>query len=203
MLRTSEILVRLSASATGDRITLFEIVARIRARAFGVLLILFAAPNALPMPPGFSTFSAVFIFLVAVQLAIGRTALWMPRRLGYKSVPRHHLDRVITWIVPKLQRVERWSKPRFVKLTRQNARRPLGVLIVILAVIMALPIPIIGNTPPAIAITLIGFGMLERDGVWVGAGVAIAIIDIAIIVALGFGFATIGMALWEHLPVSP
>ncbi|MGY6570281.1 MAG: exopolysaccharide biosynthesis protein [Salinarimonas sp.] len=201
MLRTSEILQRLAASTTGDRVTLFEIVARIRARAFGVLLILFAAPNALPMPPGFSTISAVLILLVAVQLAIGRTALWMPRRLGYKSLSRHHLDRVIGWVVPKLQRVERWSKPRYIKLTRLNARRPLGVLIIILALIMALPIPIIGNTPPAIAITLMGFGMLERDGAWVGAGVVIALLDIAIIVALGFGFAQIGLAIYDYLPV--
>jgi hypothetical protein len=58
---------------------------------------------------------------------------------------------------------------------------------VILALIMALPIPIIGNTPPAIAITLIGFGMLQRDAVWLFAGVAVAIVDIAIIATLGFG----------------
>ncbi|HMB10583.1 exopolysaccharide biosynthesis protein [Saliniramus sp.] len=201
MLRTSDILVRLAASTTGDRITLFEIVARIRARAFGVLLILFAAPNALPMPPGFSTFSAIFILLVAIQLMFGRTALWIPRRLGYKSVSRQQLDRVIAWIVPKLIRIERWSKPRYIRLTRQNARRPLGILIIILALIMALPIPIIGNMPPAIAITLMGFGMLERDGVWVGAGVVVALIDIAVIIALAFGFATIGMAIYDGMPL--
>lgn len=120
MLRTSDILVRLSTSTTGERITLFEIVARIRARAFGVLLILFAAPNALPMPPGFSTFSAIFILLVAIQLMVGRTALWIPRRLGYKSVSRQHLDRVIAWIVPKLRddpgdhAVEMLPRDRFV-----------------------------------------------------------------------------------------
>jgi len=201
LLRTSDILVRLSTSTTGERITLFEIVARIRARAFGVLLILFAAPNALPMPPGFSTFSAIFILLVAIQLMVGRTALWIPRRLGYKSVSRQHLDRVIAWIVPKLRRSERWSKPRYIRLTRQNARRPLGILIIILALIMALPIAIIGNVPPAIAIILMGFGMLARGGIWVGAGVAIALIDIAVIVALGFGFATIGMAIYDGLPL--
>lgn len=201
MLRTSDILVRLADSPTGDRVSLFEIVARIRARAFGVLLILFAAPNALPMPPGFSTFSAIFILLVAVQLILGRTALWMPRRIGYKSVSRQHLERVIGWTVPKLRRIERWSKPRFIKLTRQNARRPLGILIMILALIMALPIPIVGNMPPAVAIMLMGFGMLERDGIWVGAGVMIGLVDIAIIVALGFGFATLGSALYDSMPL--
>lgn len=187
MLKTSEILARLAAHPSGERVTLFEILARIRVRAFGVFLILFAAPNALPMPPGFSTLGAALILLVAVQLTIGRTSLWIPRWIGYKSIQSRHLVRTIDWIVPKLARIERWSKPRAVKLTRLRARQPIGIIIIILAVIMALPIPIIGNSPPAIAITMIGFGMLQRDGVWVLVGVSMALINIGVIAALGFG----------------
>lgn len=187
MLKTSEILARLAAHPSGERISALEILARLRVRAFGVFLILFAAPNALPMPPGFSTVAAAFILLIAVQLAIGRTALWIPAWLGYKSVPTGQLVRVIDWIVPKLARIERWSKPRAVRLTRLRARQPIGVLIIILAIVMALPIPIIGNTPPAVAIILMGFGMLQRDGVWVVAGVIVGLVDIAIIVGLAFG----------------
>ncbi len=187
MLKTSEILARLAAHPSGERVSLFEILARLRARAFGVLLILFAAPISIPMPPGFSTVAAVGILLVASQLAIGRTSIWVPQRLGYKSVPTHQLVRVINWVVPKLQRVERWSKPRAIRLTRLRARQPLGILIIVMAIIMALPIPIVGNTPPAIAIILIGFGMLQRDGYWVAAGVAVALVDIAVIVGLGLG----------------
>jgi hypothetical protein len=187
VLKTSEILARIAAHPSGERVSVFEILARIRVRAFGVFLILFAAPNALPMPPGFAPLTAVFILLVAVQLAMGRTALWIPKWLGYKSVPTRHLIRVIDWIVPKLARIERWSKPRAIRLTRLRARQPIGVVIIILALIMALPIPIIGNTPPAIAITMMGFGMLQRDGVWVILGVVVALLDIAIIIGLGFG----------------
>jgi hypothetical protein len=187
VLQTSEILARLAAHQSGDRVSALEILARLRVRAFGVFLILFAAPNALPMPPGFAPFTAIFILLVAVQLAMGRTALWIPKWLGYKSVPTRQLVRVIDWIVPKLARIERWSKPRAVRLTRLRARQPIGVVIIILALILVMPIPIIGNTPPAIAITLMGFGMLQRDGVWLAAGVIVGLVDIAVIVALGFG----------------
>lgn len=187
MFKTSEILARLAAHPSSERVSVFEILGRIRVRAFGVFLILFAAPNALPMPPGFAPVTAIFILLIAAQLAMGRTALWIPKWLGYKSIPTRHLVRVIDWIVPKLARIERWSKPRAIKLTRLRARQPIGVIIFILALIMALPIPIIGNTPPAIAITMMGFGMLQRDGYWVVAGVAVALLDIAIIIGLGFG----------------
>ncbi|MCG6121145.1 MAG: exopolysaccharide biosynthesis protein [Microvirga sp.] len=187
MLRTSEILTRLAAQTEGERVSLFEILARIRARAFGVFLIVFAVPNLLPMPPGFSTIAGALILIVAIQLVIGRTSLWLPERLGYRSMQTRHLLRVIDWTVPKLRRIERLSRPRFVWLTRIAARRPIGVLIVVLASIMALPIPVVGNSPPALAITLMGFGMLERDGVWVGAGIVVGIVAIAVIAGLAFG----------------
>lgn len=195
MLRTSEILTRLAAHPSGERISLFEILARIRARAFGVFLILFAVPNILPTPPGFSTIAASLILVVAIQLALGRTSLWLPQRLGYKSIQTRHLQRVIAWTTPKLQRIERWSRPRAVWLTRLTARRPLGVLIIVLAIILALPIPIVGNAPPALAITLMGFGMLERDGVWVGAGVVVGALAIAVIAALALGLLHAATAL--------
>lgn len=187
MLRTSEILTRLAAHPSGERVSLFEILARIRARAFGVFLIIFAVPNLIPTPPGFSTVAGLLILVVAVQLLIGRTALWLPEKLGYKSIQTRLLVRLIEWTVPKLRRIERWSKPRAVWLTRLAARRLIGLLIVVLAIIMALPIPVVGNSPPALAITLMGFGMLERDGVWVAAGVAVGLIAIGVIVALAFG----------------
>lgn len=191
MLRTSEILTRLAAHPSGERVSLFEILARIRARAFGVFLIIFAVPNLIPTPPGFSTIAGLLILVVAVQLVLGRTSLWLPQRLGYRSMQTRHLVRVIEWTVPKLQRIERFSRPRAVWLTRLAARRPIGLLIVVLAIIMALPIPVVGNSPPAFAITLMGFGMLERDGVWVAAGVLAGFVAISLIVALAFGLLSV------------
>ncbi|WP_052340784.1 exopolysaccharide biosynthesis protein [Salinarimonas rosea] len=187
MQRTSEILERLVENETAETLTLGEIVLRLRARSFGVLLILFAAPMLIPTPPGFSTVAAALIVLVAFQFLVMRRSLWMPRRLARRTVRTDFLQRVVAWTVPKLKRIERWSRPRAVSITRLRARRPLGVLILILAAIMALPIPVVGNTPPAIAIVLMGFGMIERDGAFVGAGVTVGILAIGLIAGLGLG----------------
>lgn len=191
MQRTSDILERLVAHETDPTITLGEIVARLRARAFGVLLILFAAPMLIPTPPGFSTLAAALIAVVALQFLLLRRSLWLPGRLARRSVQTAFLARVVAWTAPKLKRIERWARPRAIGMTRLRARRPLGVLILLLAAIMALPIPVVGNTPPAIAIVLMGFGMIERDGAWVAAGVAIGLVAIGLIagVALGLGAA--------------
>lgn len=190
MQRTSNILVRLVAHETDPTITLGEIVRRLRARAFGVLLILFAAPMLIPTPPGFSTVAAILIALVALQFLILRRSLWLPERLARRPVQTAFLKRVVDWITPKLRRIERFAKPRAIGMTRLRARRPLGLLILVLAAIMALPIPVIGNTPPAVAIVLMGFGMIERDGAWVGAGVVVGLLAVGLIAGLGLGLAT-------------
>lgn len=199
MQRTSDILERLVAHETDPAITLGEIVRRLRARSFGVLLILFAAPMLIPTPPGFSTVAAALIVVVALQFLILRRSLWLPQRLARRPVQTDFLKRVVAWITPKLRRIERFARPRAVGMTRLRARRPLGLLILVLAAIMALPIPVIGNTPPAIAIVLMGFGMIERDGAWVGAGIAVGLVAVGLIAGLGLGLIT---AVEAWLPAS-
>lgn len=199
MQRTSQILDRLVAHETEDAISLGEIVHRLRARAFGILLILFSAPMLLPTPPGFSTVAAALIVVVALQFLTLRRSLWLPRRLARRTVQTAFLKRIVAWLTPKLARIERWARPRAIGMTRLRARRPLGVLILVLALIMALPIPVVGNTPPAIAIVLMGFGLIERDGAWVGAGVAMGFVAVGLIAGLALG---LGAAVEAFVPAS-
>ena len=49
-----------------------------------------------------------------------------------------------------------------------------------LAVVLSLPIPL-GNTLPALAISVLALGVLERDGMWVLAGTAIAAFALAVV----------------------
>jgi hypothetical protein len=56
-------------------------------------------------------------------------------------------------------------------LTAPLAQRGLGVMMVVLSVMIMLPIPL-ANTGPAIAITLVAIGLIERDGAFILAGIA-------------------------------
>ena len=58
--------------------------------------------------------------------------------------------------------------------------RLVGVLCLVLALVLFLPIPF-GNIPPAIAISVIALGLLARDGAWVLVGSAIGVVSIAIV----------------------
>jgi len=48
-----------------------------------------------------------------------------------------------------------------------------GLVCLLLAIVLVLPIPL-GNIPPALAISMMALGILERDGLWVLAGLAAA-----------------------------
>ena len=72
-LRLSELLHDLADKA-GERISLGALADAIGERSFAALMIIFAAPNLIPMPPGASTVFGVPLLLVAVQLLLGEAA---------------------------------------------------------------------------------------------------------------------------------
>jgi hypothetical protein len=59
--------------------------------------------------------------------------------------------------------LERFFKPRWPFFTHPLVERLIGVLLLLLALIVALPIPF-GNMIPAIIIVMICLGMIEQDG---------------------------------------
>ena len=59
------------ASRTSDWITVGEILEALGDRAFGTSMLVFAAPNALPMPPGVSAvLGAPLLFITAGSLVL-------------------------------------------------------------------------------------------------------------------------------------
>src|SRR5215203_5411042 len=55
-------------------------------RAYGALMLLFAAPNVLPMPPGTSAVLGAPLLFVTAQLMLGRPTVWTPRFICERSI---------------------------------------------------------------------------------------------------------------------
>ena len=70
---------------------------------------------------------------------------------------------------PLLTRAERLSQDRWIGLARQE--RLLGLVCLYLSLLLLAPLPFF-NMPPAICLVLIAWGMIQRDGVFVAAGLA-------------------------------
>ncbi|QCG88837.1 exopolysaccharide biosynthesis protein [Azospirillum sp. TSH100] len=193
-IQAGEIPSKISLGEIPSKISLGEIMDALGDRAFGALLLILSIPNVLPVP-GLSTATGVPMILLGAQMAAGRHSPWLPRRTLAASFDRKAFLGVIRRAKPWAERVERHLRPRLPALAGPTAERLLGLAVVVLAGILALPI-VFGNQPPAFAIALIALGLMESDGVFVSAGLVAGLLAIAIVAAvlLGLGQAAIAVA---------
>jgi len=160
--RFSEVLNDL-ATRPASAISIGNVLDAFGDRAFGALMLLFAAPNVLPLPPGMSAILGTPLLFVTAQLMLGRPTLWMPRFICEQSISRDFFALLTAKLNPILHRAERFLRPRMKILLRPLPERIMGTACLLLAVILFLPIPF-GNIPPAFAIAAFALGILERDG---------------------------------------
>ena len=125
-------------------------------RAPAALVLLFALPNVLPMPPGTCAVLGAPLLFLTVQLALGRKP-WLPRAIARRFFARDHLAASLRRVASWLFDIER-ARPHLAWLVTPLAVRLVGTLC--------------GNMPPTFAISLCAYGMLRRDGRWILAGVA-------------------------------
>ena len=74
-------------------------------------------------------------------------------------------------------------QPRYWPFPRNSADRIIGIVGLILAVAVTLPVPL-GNWLPALGSTLVALGLMERDGIVLGIGIAVGAVSLAIITAV-------------------
>ena len=96
-------------------------------------------------------------------------------------------------VVPWLTRAEKLLRPRAALLARPPMEYGVGLICLLLACVLVLPIPL-GNTLPALAISLLALGVLERDGLWILGGIAAS--AVAGTVVSGVVFALVKGALY-------
>ncbi len=155
-------------SEVEDNITLGKFIAAFGDRAFGIAIFVFALPNSFPIPsiPGFSAVTGLPILFFGLQLMLGYKQPWLPKKLRDYEFSQVKLASILRKIMPYIQKVEIFFKPRLPFMTAFYSERLIGVGIAILALILALPIPF-GNFLPGIAITMLSIGLIEKDGLLV------------------------------------
>lgn len=190
--RLSELLTEIGADSTRARISIGDLLKAMHGRAIGALLLLFAAPNVLPTPPGTSSILGLPLVYLAAQMMLGRVP-WLPRFISERSIYRSDFIAMIDRASPILTRAERLLKPRLGWLVTAPMERIIGGTCFLLAVILLLPIPL-GNMLPALAICLFAFGVLERDGLWIIAGTLVS--AVALVIVSGVIWAGVKMVIF-------
>lgn len=171
-------LERLAARCAAEPgVQLGRLLASLGTGAFGLAILILALPNAVPGPPmpGMSTVLGIPIMLLAIQLALGARRPSLPPGLARRTLPGPALATVLGRAAALFRRLGPAVRPRLVRFTGLAARRIAAVLLVLLALVLALPIPL-GNLPPAWAIVLLSLALAARDGGLMLAGAALGVL---------------------------
>lgn len=155
-----------------ETVTAQEILDALGPRAFGLGIMIIMAPVCLPMPPGVPTVAGAILALFAVQMILGFKIPLLPGWVKRLELNRQKLLNAIDMLERRLTFVERIAHPRLKFLTGRTGARFIGLVFLALAFILILPIPFLGNLPPAIAASVLALALAQRDGLLALAGFA-------------------------------
>ena len=154
-------------------------------RAFGVALLFFALPSALPFSaiPGISVVFTVPIIIFACQMILARHTLWLPKIIAERTIHHQAMSKVIHTTVPFLIKIESFLKPRWAFMTSRMMEIIHGCFIVCLALLLMLPIPF-SNFILAGLLILFSLGLIEKDGLLLVIGYILGLLYIGLIYAV-------------------
>ncbi|MEL7097730.1 MAG: exopolysaccharide biosynthesis protein [Pseudomonadota bacterium] len=177
-------LALLAADAGTEDVSLAWILNQLHERAFGLFLLILALPCCIPFLYGVPQVIALPLMFVAVQMLLGLRVPWLPERLGARTIAAQSLETLSSRAGPWLRRIELFTRPRLVALTRTPLDRVVGAALVLFSASILVPLPLT-NTVPGFAIVLVAMALLQRDGVLVLLGVALGTAWIASLIFAG------------------
>ncbi len=196
-----DLVVELAALAPEAGLEVRALIDRLDERAFALPILIMAIPCLVPGLPGPPQIFGVPIILLAGQMLLGRREPWLPGALLRRKIPRGWLVSMGGFADKRLRWLERLSKPRWRFLATGIGERVIALFMILATLVMMPPIT---NSVPALALTLMSVGILQRDGIFAGLGSMIAVAWIGLLVALvvafslGAGFAVDFLA--KHAP---
>lgn len=185
----SQVLKAVRAETRGDKVAVGDVLDGASARVYGLALMLFALPEALPLPIiGLTAVVAIPLAIMSVWLVLFGTGRKLPRWIRRRTLRRSWLEAGIPKATRWLEWLEKFSRPRMPGWADRG--RLSDVVCLLLTIMLALPIPF-GNIAPALCIACIGFGILQRDGAVVAASPALSALTL---VAMSAAIYAIGWA---------
>jgi len=164
----SSLLDTLAENTDGDEVTVRQLMDAVGRRSYGPLLFLlgFVAISPLTIIPGANWLVALVVLLISLQIIIGRSYPWVPRRALDFKFKREHLLQGLRGARKYAHVVDRLLSPRLTILTDPPFVQVIG-LICAAAALISFPLGLVPLGPflPGLAILLFGMGLTARDGV--------------------------------------
>ncbi|MEE4015051.1 exopolysaccharide biosynthesis protein [Roseibium sp. FZY0029] len=151
-------------------------------RAAGPLLFLPALVMISPIGaiPGVPIILTTLTLLVAGQLVVGRSAIWLPSFVRNRGLPKQKVTSTIDKLTPYAERADRYLGQRLSLLAGDTASRIVAAFCIFLSLLVypatLLPFAV---ALPGSAILLLSLGLLVRDGVVTLVGLIVALAAVA------------------------
>lgn len=167
------------------QVFLLDLLKLAEERIFGFLFVILALPSALPIPaPGYSIPFGVLMFLLAVQLMVGRQSPWLPQKMLKASVKLSTAQGFVKTGLPWLRRIETLTRPRMSYICQSiPGKIVIGMAIALMSIFMMIPIPGT-NTLPAMGIFITAFGLQEDDGFISLGGLVVCLIATVVVIVI-------------------
>jgi hypothetical protein len=176
----SGILNQLQKAEDGDSTQLGDIVEAFNSRGFGPLLLVPSFLIIIPIIggiPGASVLGAAIIFLISVQMLVGRSSPWIPQKLRSIEFDGDKLDKATRKTKPYAQWLDKYTGNRLTVLTQKPSIRIIAVICILLAGLM-LPMAVVpmGVALPAAVMIFFALGLTVNDGLLLAIGYVFAAI---------------------------
>ena len=174
--------------ASGSSKTMGDLVERFGPHSFAIVFVVLMAFPALPLPTGgLSHVLEVATMLLALELVIGRTEVWLPRRWQDRELRALSGSKFTRALLRRIRWFERLARPRMSGIfDLLPARVVFGVAVLVLSVTAFFAPPFSGlDTLPSLGVVVLSLGVLFGDVVIAGIGLAIGAAGVAVVVGLG------------------
>jgi hypothetical protein len=161
-----------AATLPAERVSMQTLAQAHGPAAHGTWLLLMAVPCLLPVP-GVGTVLGLGMVALAAAMWRGHASACLPRRVAELELSRHWAQRVLGMLASAYSVAGRFARARLSHVASAERRSWTAAAIGLMALIVVMPIPF-GNVLPALALMLIGLGLVFRDGVAVVLGLAMA-----------------------------
>lgn len=159
-----------------DSVALRRLVQCHEGAATGSLLVLLSVPSLLPIP-GTGTVLGLGLLAIAVSLWRAHDTPALPDRVVALELSARWTQRVLRILASAYELAARVSRRRLACMQATPMRRLIAIAVAAMALVLMLPIPF-GNLPPAAALSLIGMGLVFRDGIAIALGLVTALLTL-------------------------
>lgn len=178
--------LRAAAEALEDQPMRLQQLFRLHGRAGpGALLVVLTVPCLLPLP-GAGTLMSMGLAALAWMIWRYFPRLVMPRRVGRMRLSAPMARRALHTLAWLYEQAARVMRTRWCWWVQPGHRVWLAPLVAAMALVIFLPIPF-GNVVPAVALLLIGLGLVFEDGLALLLGAALGLALVVVLAGVIVG----------------